>query len=233
MEYCLYSFDPVEIKKAKDNFPVNCYASNPTKIFEDLSTTKISFLENAKVIRKTIGEDPSLFIQVIGLTSDEMVEDGKKIKKEVSGNTYVKIPASKEGFRAIRVLKELDIKISCTAVFTLNQAMLAAEAGADYVAVYVSRLNNLGVSGIELVRNIKEAFKDRNIQCKVAAASLKTPLDVEESIKAGANNVTIPYSLLEKMSKHTLTKKTMEDFKNDWENLFGEGIKIYNMNLSK
>src|SRR5699024_1793256 len=180
-----------------------------------------------------IGEDTSLFIQVIGLTSDEMVEDGKKIKKEVSGNTYVKIPASKEGFRAIRVLKELDIKISCTAVFTLNQAMLAAEAGADYVAVYVSRLNNLGVSGIELVRNIKEAFKNRNIQCKVAAASLKTPLDVEKSIKAGANNVTIPYSLLEEMSTHTLTQKTMEDFKNDWENLFGEGIKIYNMNLSK
>jgi len=233
MEYCLYSFDPVEIKKAKDNFPVNCYASNPTKTVEDLSTTKISFLENAKLIRKTIGEDTSLFIQVIGLTSDEMVEDGKKIKKEVSGNTYVKIPASKEGFRAIRVLKELDIKISCTAVFTLNQAMLAAEAGADYVAVYVSRLNNLGVSGIELVRNIKEAFKNRNIQCKVAAASLKTPLDVEKSIKAGANNVTIPYSLLEEMSTHTLTQKTMEDFKNDWENLFGEGIKIYNMNLSK
>lgn len=123
-----------------------------------------------------------------------MIEDGKNIKKEVPGNTYVKILANKEGFRAIRDLKEIDIKISCTAVFTLNQAMLAAESGVNYAAVYVDRLNRLGVSGIELVRNIKEAFKDKNIQCKVAAASLKTPLDVENSIYAGADNVTIPYS---------------------------------------
>lgn len=99
------------------------------------------------------------------------MEDAKAMVKAVPGNTFVKIPACPEGFKAIRELKNAGIATSCTAVYTFNQAMLAAMAGASYVAVYVSRLDKNGGDGIEVVRRIKQAFVAHNIDCVVSAAS--------------------------------------------------------------
>ncbi|WP_440896573.1 transaldolase family protein [Amphibacillus sp. Q70] len=229
MEFCLFSFDLKEIEHAKNSFPVDCFAINPTNAVEDLKEAKKSFFENAKLIRKVIGNDSSFFLQVIGHTADEIVNDAIKIKEEIKGNTFVKIPASVEGFKAIKLLKQREIPISCTAIFTLNQAILAAESGADYIAVYVSRLEKLNVSGIDVISKIKKVFDEENYSCKIAAASLKTVDHVEQAILAGADNVTVPNHLLEEMSEYALTQETLDHFKNDWEGLFGKGSRINNM----
>ena len=188
MEYCLVTYNLEMVKKAIEYFPVNCFAMNPSIAAKDLKNSDTSFLEASKKYREIINNDMPLYIEVMGDTSNEMI--------------LVKIPATDEGLVAIRKLKAEGIRSSCTAIFDLNQALLAAEAGAVCVAVYVSRLDKNGYDGISVVRQISEAFKSRNINTMVCAASLKTPLDVEKAILAGAQNVTVDYEMLEKMIGH-------------------------------
>ena len=159
----------------------------------------------------------------------KMVADAIKMKELVSGNTYVKIPASPEEITAISMLTEEGIKTSASAIYSFNQALLAAQAGADYVAVYVSRLDKLGASGIEVVRKIKRVFVEKGMESKVSAASLKTPESVEEAIMAGADNVAVTLDMLDQLAVHPLTQQTLDTFKEDWEGLFGEGVRIVHM----
>ena len=100
--------------------------------------------------------DTPFYLEAMGDTAEEMIEDARKIRQEIKGNTMIKIPACPQGFKAIRLLKEEDILCSCTAIYDFNQAMLAAEAGAYCVAVYVSRVDNSGGDGIEVVRKIRK-----------------------------------------------------------------------------
>lgn len=231
IELCLTTFDKKMIKESREKYPINCYAMNPSIAVNALKNNQKTFLEEALEIREIIGQEDPFFIQVIGTTAEEMIEDGRRIKETIPGNTYVKIPASKEGYRAISVLTNEGIKCSCTAVFTVNQAILAATAGAEYVAIYVSRLNNNGEDGFQVIKEIKEIFKEHDLNCKVCAASIKNTQQVKQSISYGAENVTVDYDLLEKMAEHSLTDSTLKKFKEDWENLFGKNIRISNMEV--
>ncbi len=229
MEYCLDTGSLEMVKQAINVFPVNSVSMNPTIAAKDLKGKNISFIENALIIREVIGNDLPFFLEAMGDTAEEMVEDGKKVMELIPGNTFVKIPACPEGLKAIKKLKLEGIRTSCTAIYTFNQAMLAAEAGADYVAVYVSRLNNLGANGAAVVKEIKKAFIERRIGCKVCAASLKNNNDIEEVLKAGAENVAVTLDLLNNMSVHPFTEQTLATFKSDWESVFGEGVRIIDM----
>ena len=204
MEYCLDTGDLEMVKKVADLYPIRCFSMNPSIAVNCLRGTGRTFLQNAKMIREVIGEDTPFYLEAMGDTAEEMIEDAHKIRQEIKGNTMIKIPACPQGFKAIRLLKEEDILCSCTAIYDFNQAMLAAEAGAYCVAVYVSRVDNSGGDGIEVVRKIKEAF-------------------------VMADNVTVTLDLLEKMAIHPLTQKTLDTFKADWESLFGEGMRVANM----
>ena len=141
----------------------------------------------------------------------------------------MKIPACPEGFKAIRLLKQEGILCSCTAIYDFNQALLAAEAGAYCVAVYVSRIDRTGGEGIEVVRRIKEAFMIEGLDTMVSAASLKSPLAIEQAALAGADNVTVTLEMLEQMAIHPMTEGTLEKFKSDWEGLFGKGVRVVDM----
>lgn len=171
LEFCLDTGDFEMVKTASSIYPVNCFSMNPSIAVNCLKGTGKSFVQNALDIRGVIGEETPFFLEAMGDTAEELVEDAKAMVKAVPGNTFVKIPACPEGFKAIRELKNAGIATSCTAVYTFNQAMLAAMAGASYVAVYVSRLDKNGGDGIEVVRRIKQAFVAHNIDCVVSAAS--------------------------------------------------------------
>lgn len=229
MEYCLDTGSLDMIKQALDLYPINSISMNPTIAAKDLKGKGISFIENALSIREIIGNEFPFFLEAMGDSAEEMIEDARRVIELIPGNTYVKIPACPEGFKAIRLLAKEGIKTSCTAIYTYNQAMLAAESGAKYVAVYVSRLDKLGASGVQLVKEIKRSFSERNIQCKVCAASLKSDESVKEALLAGAENLALNLDLLESMSIHPLTFQTLETFKNDWESVFGKGTKIVDM----
>ncbi|WP_440896574.1 transaldolase family protein [Amphibacillus sp. Q70] len=229
MDICLDTGNLEMVKKGFKRFPINSVSMNPSIAVDYLKTVDRSFLENALLIRDIIGSDTPFFLEALGDTAEEMVEDAKKIIEIVPGNTTVKIPACVEGFKAIKELTKLNIPTSCTAIYTLNQAILAAESGADYIAVYVSRLEKVGASGIDVISKIKKVFDEENYSCKIAAASLKTTEHIEKSVLAGANNLALTIDLLEKMSIHSLTQETLTKFKEDWEGLFGVGSRISNM----
>lgn len=229
MEYCLDTGDLEMVKKVVDLYPVKCFSMNPSIAVRCLRGTGRTFLENARMIREVIGEEAPFYLEAMGDTAEEMIADAHRIKEEIKGNTLIKIPACPQGYKAIRLLKEEGILCSCTAIYDFNQAMLAAEAGAYCVAVYVSRIDGSGGNGIDVVRRIKQAFVMEGLDCKVSAASLKQANYLEEAALAGADNVTVTLDMLEKMAIHPLTWSTLETFKSDWEELFGKGMRIANM----
>lgn len=229
IDICLDTGNLELIKEGLEIFPINSVSMNPSIAVDYLKTVDRGFIENALMIREVIGDEMPFFLEAMGDTAEEMVEDAKKVVEIIPGNTTVKIPASVEGFKAIKELRKINISTSCTAVYTLNQGLLAAEAGASYIAVYVSRLDKLGASGTEVISKIKTTFDRLGYTCKVSAASLKTPDHVEESIMAGANNLALTFDLLKQMSVHPLTQQTLDTFKSDWEGLFGKGTRISNM----
>lgn len=229
MEFCLDTGDLEMVKTVVDLYPVRCFSMNPSIAVNCLRGTGRSFLENAVMIREIIGEDTPFYLEAMGDTAEEMIEDAHKIREVVKGNTLIKIPACPQGFKAIRLLKEEGILCSCTAIYDFNQAMLAAEAGAYCVAVYVSRIDNAGGDGLDVVKRIKKAFVMEGIECKVSAASLKHAVYLEKAALAGADNVTVTLDMLEKMAVHPMTQRTLDTFKADWEGLFGEGVRVANM----
>ena len=182
------------VKTASSIYPINCFSMNPSIAVSCLKGTGKSFVQNALDIRGVIGEETPFFLEAMGDTAEELVEDAKAMVKAVPGNTFVKIPACPEGFKAIRELKNAGIATSCTAVYTFNQAFVA-----------------------------------HNIDCVVSAASLKTPLSLQEAIEAGADNVTVDLEMLEALAVHPMTEGTLKTFKSDWEGLFGEGVRIVDM----
>ncbi len=229
MEYCLDTGDLEMVKKVVDLYPVRCFSMNPSIAVRCLKGTGRTFLENARMIREVIGEEYPFYLEAMGDTAEEMIEDAHKIREEIKGNTFIKIPACPQGYKAIRLLKEEGILCSCTAIYDFNQAMLAAEAGAYCVAVYVSRIDNAGGDGIGVVKKIKDAFVLEGMDCKVSAASLKSAVYLEKAALAGADNVTVTLEMLDTMAVHPMTQKTLDTFKEDWEGLFGKGIRVANM----
>ena len=229
LEFCLDTGDLEMVQAASKVYPLGCYSMNPTIAVNCLKGTGKSFIQNARDIREVIGDEMPFFLEAMGDTAEELVEDARAMVAAVPGNTLVKIPACPEGYKAIAALKAEGIRTSCTAVYTFNQAMLAALAGAEYVAVYVSRLDRNGGNGIETVRRIKQAFLDHGIDCIVSAASIKSAGEVERAIEAGADNIALNLDLLEQMAVHPMTAGTLETFKSDWEGLFGVGVRIANM----
>ncbi|MDO4501052.1 MAG: transaldolase family protein [Erysipelotrichaceae bacterium] len=207
IQYCLVTYDLEMVKKAIDYYPVNCFAMNPSIAVNDLKGKSITFLEASKKYRQIIGKEMPLYIEVMGDTAEEMIEDARRIVREVPGNTLVKIPATEAGLIAIKKLRSEGISSSCTAIFDLNQALLASEAGAVCVAVYVSRLDKSGYDGMAVVKEISKAFKQRGIKTLICAASLKTSKDVERAILSGAQNVTVDLHMLEDMMAHSITTR--------------------------
>ena len=158
-----------QIKEMFEYFPVSGVTTNPTII----TRTGKDPYEVLKSIREFIGPDAELHAQVISSDAEGMMAEAKVMRETVGGNFYVKIPTTKEGLKAIKNLKKEGFKVTATAVYTSIQAYLAAEAGADYVAPYLNRIDNLGYDGIQTACDIHDIFENNGYQTKVLAASFK------------------------------------------------------------
>ena len=134
----------------------------------------------------------------------------------------VKIPMTIEGLKAVKVLQKEGIKTNVTLVFTSNQALLAARAGASYVSPFLGRLDDISQSGIELIKEISSIFKIYNFDTEIIAASVRNPIHVKECALAGADIATIPYGVIEQMTKHPLTDVGILKFQQDYEKVFGK-----------
>ncbi|MBP3200474.1 MAG: fructose-6-phosphate aldolase [Lachnospiraceae bacterium] len=151
---------------------------------------------------------------------EDMVAEGKEIAK-LHKNMVVKIPMTKDGIIAVKELTKLGIKTNVTLIFSVNQALLAAKAGATYVSPFVGRLDDISEDGINLIYDIVDVFTNYDIKTEIIAASIRHPMHAVECAKAGADIATIPYKVLMQMIKHPLTDQGIEKFVNDYKKVFG------------
>lgn len=159
--------------------------------------------------------DGPVSAEVISLEADGMVREAEELAK-IHPNVVIKIPITTEGLKAVKALKERGIRTNVTLVFSANQALLAALAGASFVSPFVGRLDDVGHDGMSLVTEIAEIFSYYDIPTEIIAASIRHPLHVIASARAGAHIATIPYKVLLQMVKHPLTDVGIEKFLADW-----------------
>ncbi|WP_394525905.1 fructose-6-phosphate aldolase [Lacrimispora sp. JR3] len=150
-----------------------------------------------------------------------MIAEGREIAA-IHPNMVVKIPMTIEGLKAVKVLNAEGIKTNVTLVFSAAQALLAARAGASYVSPFLGRLDDISMPGINLISDIMDIFELHGIETEIIAASVRNPIHVIDCAKAGADIATVPYKVLEQMTKHPLTDQGIEKFKQDYLAVFGE-----------
>lgn len=165
--------------------------------------------------------DGPISAEVVSLKSDEMVEEAKQYY-EMHPNIVIKLPMTEEGLKACKILSSKGVKTNLTLIFSPNQALLCARAGATFVSPFVGRLDDISTDGIQLIKDIADIFAIHGIDTEIISASIRTPGQVIESAKAGAHIATIPYKIFKQMLKHPLTDQGIERFLKDWESAKGK-----------
>ena len=169
-----------------------------------------------KEIREFIGED-ELHVQVIATTSKGMVEDAHRILKELGEETYIKIPAVPEGFKAMKLLHAEGVHITSTTIYTPMQAYLAGKSGADYAAPYVNRIDNMGYNGVEVAKTIHDIFVKNNMETQVLAASFKNSQQVLELCRYGVGAVTMMPDMFPLLTRNAAIDAAIEAFNQEFE----------------
>ncbi len=154
--------------------------------------------------------------EVIATTAPEMVKEAHELIK-LGDNVVIKVPMTAEGLKAVAVLSKEGIKTNVTLIFSANQALLAARAGATYVSPFVGRVDDISMDGIQLIEDIAEIFMIHNISTEIIAASVRTPMHMTQCAKAGAHVATVPFNVLQQSLKHPLTDAGLARFLADWE----------------
>jgi transaldolase len=160
--------------------------------------------------------DGPISAEAVSMDAEGMVREARELSK-LHRNIVVKIPMTSEGLKAVKVLSKEGIKTNVTLVFSPNQALMAAKAGATYVSPFVGRLDDISHTGMALVRDIVQILKNYGFETQVIAASIRHPVHVTEAALAGAHIATVPYDILKKMLKHNLTDEGIQKFLKDWE----------------
>ena len=178
-----------------------------------------SFEEIINEIFKLV--DGPISLEVVSEKADDMVKEAKGLVKKVSEkyrkNVAIKIPMTAEGLKAVKKLKKEKIKTNVTLIFSANQALLAAKAGAAYVSPFIGRLDDIGQEGMQIVEEIMEIFCNYDIETEVIVASVRHPIHVIDAARIGADIATLPPAVIKKMVKHKLTDAGIESFLKDWE----------------
>ncbi|HEY6668709.1 MAG TPA: fructose-6-phosphate aldolase [Candidatus Nitrosopolaris sp.] len=200
------------IKKYNELGLVDGVTTNPTL----LSKEKEHPAEIMKQIVKIIKGPVSL--EVIGTTAQVMIEEAHRLMK-FGQNVVVKIPMIPDGMKAVKQLKQDGISTNVTLVFSANQAVLAAKAGASYISPFIGRLDDVGQDGMMLIKEIVQIFDNYHYKTEVLVASVRHPLHIIEAAKLGADIVTLPPEILGKMLAHPLTEKGLSAFLSDWEKI--------------
>ena len=198
-----------EIKKANDWGIIDGVTTNPSLVAREGREFKELVQEITNIV------DGPISVEVISTNAEEMVEEAIELSKW-SPNIVVKIPMIPEGLKATKILDVKGIKTNVTLIFSVNQALLAAKAGATYVSPFIGRLDDIGHEGMQIVCDTVEIFERYNFKTEVIVASIRHPLHVLEAAKAGAPVATVPFKVIEKMFDHPLTDAGLERFLKDW-----------------
>lgn len=199
-----------EIKEASSWGVISGVTTNPSLIAKEGRDFKQVVTEITEIV------DGPISAEVIESNADGMIKEAEELAK-IHKNIVIKIPMTKEGLKAVKTLSQKGINTNVTLVFSANQALLAARAGATYVSPFIGRVDDIGNDGMDIVMDIVEVFAIHDIKTEIISASIRHPKHVLEAAKAGSDIATIPLNVLEKMILHPMTDKGIERFLNDWE----------------
>lgn len=207
-----------DIRYFNTYYPIEGVTTNPTILSKEGGDP----VAQLKAIREIIGEEKQLHIQVTETEFDKIIEEARAIVDTFGINTFVKIPVTDVGLRVTKYLSDRGIGVTVTAVLTAAQAMLASNAGASYVAPYISRSENLCADGVGTVADIADIFEVSGTDTQILAASFKTAKEVLDVAVEGCHAATIGSSIMKMLLSHTTTDTSIAGFEKDWKNTFGD-----------
>ncbi|MDR2772727.1 MAG: fructose-6-phosphate aldolase [Elusimicrobiota bacterium] len=226
MEFLLDTANLGETRRGVKDFPITGLTSNPSIIKRE---GKIDFFNYFKEIRKVLGRDRGLHIQVVAEDAKGIVDDAHAILKNVDDDVYIKLPITPASLEAIAILRKENINITATAIYTKMQGYLALAAGVDYLVPYYNRMENLNICPKAVIAGFADKINKYQYKTKILAASFKNVAQINEAFDAGAQSATVAPSLLYDAFKVPSINGAIKDFKKDWEGLFGEGTTIANL----
>ena len=216
MKFFIDTANVEDIKKANDMGVICGVTTNPSLIAKEGRDFNQVITEIASIVDGPISGE----VKATTTDAEGMIAEGREIAK-IHPNMVVKIPMTVEGLKATKVLANEGIKVNVTLIFSANQALLAARAGAAFVSPFLGRLDDISMPGIDLVRTVAEIFQIHGIETEIIAASVRNPIHVMDCALAGADIATVPYAVIEQMTKHPLTDQGIEKFQKDYEAVFG------------
>lgn len=217
MKFFIDTANVDEIRKANDMGVICGVTTNPSLIAKEGR----DFNEVIREITEIVDGPISGEVKATTEDAEGMIAEGREIAK-IHPNMIVKIPMTAEGLKAVKVLSAEGIKTNVTLIFSANQALLAAEAGATYVSPFLGRLDDINQPGIDLIRTIADIFAIYGYETEIIAASVRNTIHVTDCALAGADIATVPFKVIEQMIKHPLTDQGIEKFKADYKAVFGE-----------
>ncbi len=206
-----------DIRKANDMGVICGVTTNPSLIAKEGRVFEEVIAEIASIVDGPISGE----VRATTVDAEGMIREGREIAK-IHPNMVVKIPMTVEGLKACKVLSSEGIKVNVTLIFTANQALLAARAGAAFVSPFLGRLDDISQRGVDLIREIADIFAVTDLETEIIAASVRNPVHVTDCALAGADIATVPYGVIEQMVKHPLTDAGISKFQADYRAVFGE-----------
>ncbi|MBP3338566.1 MAG: fructose-6-phosphate aldolase [Lachnospiraceae bacterium] len=217
MKFFIDTANVEDIKKANDMGVICGVTTNPSLIAKEGRDFNEVIAEIASIVDGPISGE----VKATTVDAEGMIAEGREIAK-IHPNMVVKIPMTVEGLKATKVLASEGIKTNVTLVFSANQALLAARAGATYVSPFLGRLDDISQPGIDLIRTIADMFAVAGLETEIIAASVRNPIHVTDCALAGADIATVPYSVIAQMTKHPLTDQGIAKFQADYRAVFGD-----------
>ena len=200
------------IRKFNDMGLLDGITTNPSLLSKEGGNPKSAMEEICKIIKGDVS------LEVISTTYSGMIEEAKRLR-QYGKNVVIKVPMTPDGLKACKSLSSEGIPVNVTLVFSPNQALLAAKSGAKYVSPFIGRLDDIGQDGMHLIKEIKQIFSNYNFKTEILVASIRHPIHVIDAAKIGADVVTLPPAVLDKMLQHPLTDIGLANFLSDWEKL--------------
>lgn len=207
------------VRAVAEYFPIDGFTTNPKILTQSWRSVQEMMPEYKAFVEE---RNLKIFFQVTGETAEQMFSQAKSLQEYFGKHFVVKIPAVKEGYRAVRMCKEAGIPVLVTVVHSVMQAMMAAKAGADYVAPYVSHMDNLGADGVGSVAQMLAVFENGGYPCKVLGASFRTVDQLQRLAVAGCQAVTIRPEMFDALIAHPSTAESMASFRTVWWETFGD-----------
>lgn len=217
MRFFIDTANVEDIKKANDMGVICGVTTNPSLIAKEGRDFNQVIAEIASIVDGPISGE----VKATTVDAEGMIAEGREIAR-IHENMVVKIPMTAEGLKATKTLTSEGIKVNVTLIFSANQALLAARAGATYVSPFLGRLDDISQPGIDLIRDIAEIFAVHDLDTQIIAASVRNPIHVTDCALAGADIATVPYGVIDQMTKHPLTDAGIDKFQKDYIAVFGE-----------